>query len=621
MPNARQIERQWIAHFQRSPLVEEGSGRLAGAVAHQLFYGKSREDYPSDLPENFRAFVGEHYDLTREEAMDELLRFQCVIGIRIDRARMWRHLEQFPDDFLKLVKKTRYVLQTFAHARDDFDTANPFRDLGGEVAFLIRIEAGESLAGGQLNLFEEVDLPELYSRLGSLPPGYGNDPLVKQLFERIEKGNESFFLTGKAGTGKSTFLHYFAQSTKKKVLITAFTGIAAVNVGGQTLHSFFLFPHKPLLPEDHEIKRFHKGSDRHKLIQEMDTLVIDEVSMLRADLLEAIDYSLRINGGDPEKPFGGKQLLFVGDVFQLPPVTDADDEVEAQLFGRIFRSEYFFDSPAYKKLAPVYFEFRKAHRQQDDRRFVELLDSVRVCKAGQPELDELNKRCDPGFLPDEEAFVITLTTNNHIARSENARRLQALPYPSVLFEATIEGEFKEQKYPTARTLELRRDAQIIFIKNDPGSRWVNGTIARVDFLTHDLLQVRLQDGSIHQVEPTQWENRKFKYKREQGKIVSEVVGTFRQFPVKAAWAITIHKSQGLTFDRVVIDLGRGAFVNGQLYTALSRCRSLAGIVLKRPIRPDDIIMDRRIIDFHQTEQLLYTLDPPAGATAGGVPST
>lgn len=610
MSTHRQLENQWIANFRRGPLVDADSGKLRIRIAHQLFYGRETEDYPADLPENFRAFVGEHAELQRTEAVRQLLAFLQPAGISLDYERVLRHLELQPDDFLKLVKRTRYILQTLAHARDDFDTANPFRELGGDLAFLQRLATGE--AAGQLHLFEELDLPDLYNRLGTLPPGYGNDPLIRQLFTRIEGGNESFFLTGKAGTGKSTFLHYFAQQTKKKVVITAFTGIAAVNVGGQTLHSFFLFPLKPLLPEDHEIRRFEEHSDRYKIIREMDTLVIDEVSMLRADLLEAIDYSLRINGGNPDRPFGGKQIIFVGDVFQLPPVTDGEDEVEAVLFSRVFRSEYFFDSPAYRKLAPVYFEFRKSHRQQSDRAFVDLLDKVRLCQADLEDLERLNRRFDPSFSVDAGEFVITLTTNNAIARAENARRLRELPYASLFFEATIEGDFREQKYPTSRVLELRRDAQVIFIKNDPGGRWVNGTIAKVDFIAQDFLQVRLQDGSVHKVERVQWENRKFKYRRDQGKIVSEALGTFTQFPVKPAWAITIHKSQGLTFDRVIIDLGRGAFVNGQLYTALSRCRTLDGIVLKRPIRPDDLIMDRRIVAFHETEQLLHRLDESTG---------
>jgi len=248
---------------------------------------------------------------------------------------------------------------------------------------LLRIESEESIHGGQLNLFEGLELPELYNKFSILPENYENDPIIKDLFNRIENSNNSFFITGKAGTGKSTFVQYFAQKTQKKILMTAFTGIAAINVGGQTIHSFFRFPLKPLMPEDDEIIIFKDFTQKYKIIQKIDTIIIDEVSMLRSDILEAIDYSLRRNGGDPNKRFGGKQILFIGDIFQLPPVTDSTDEVVKYLFSEIYKSEYFFDSHSYKEIAPIYFEFNKSHRQKDDLPFVELLDEVRICKVSE----------------------------------------------------------------------------------------------------------------------------------------------------------------------------------------------------------------------------------------------
>ena len=607
MSNTSNIERKWLEDFKKCPLIDKETGTFNGHIAFQMFYGKQDGRYPAGFPEHFATFYNNRESIDKEIAIDTLLRYLHFTGIGIKKENIKKHLEKYPDDYAKLLRKCRDIFKSLAHSDNTLNVNNPFRDNDGDLNFLIRIESGESITGGQLHLFEDIELPVLYNKLSILPDGYENDSIVTELFRRIENSNDSFFITGKAGTGKSTFIHYFAKQTQKRVLMTAYTGIAAVNAGGQTIHSFFRLPIKPLMPEDHEIPLFHNHSEKYKIIEKTDTFIIDEVSMLRSDVLEAIDFSLRNNGGNPNKLFGGKQLLFVGDIFQLPPIIA--EEIEGIKFGEIYKSEYFFDSHAYKKLSPVYFEFKVPHRQKDDAGFVDLLDKVRVCKADEATLNKLNEKYNPNYTPRMDEFVINLTANNAIANAENALRLRELPYSNLPpFEAEIKDEFNESKYPTSRSLELKKNAQVIFVKNDAGKRWVNGTIAKIDFITKDLIEIRLQDGSIHKLEKETWENRKYKFDKIKRRIVSEVVGTFTQYPIKLAWAITIHKSQGLTFDNVTIDLGTGAFVNGQLYTALSRCRSLNGITLKKKLRKEDIIADKRIIDFHETEQMIDSIN-------------
>ena len=599
----RRIERNWIRNFAGCPLVDPETQTFNSRYAYQLFYGQNEESYPEEYPRNFSDLYFRCRKRQSDEAIDGMLKFLRFIGIRMKKQAVMDHLAKYPGDYEKLLRKCYYILKTLAHSTTELNVANPYRDNSGDIYFLLRIESGESIAGGQLHLFEDLELPDLYSRITSLPEGYEQDPVVSDLFARIEHSSRSFFITGKAGTGKSTFIHFFAQKSRKKVLLLAFTGIAAVNVGGQTIHSFFRFPMRPLLPEDEEIAIFREYTHKHRIISAADTIIVDEVSMLRSDILEAMDYSLRKNGGDPDRRFGGKQILFVGDIFQLPPVVDARDDAGRFLFTERFSSEYFFDAPSYRELDPEYFEFRKSHRQGDDLYFVELLDQVRTCRTSAEALRRINERFDPGRQPGQDEFIIMLTSTNAIAHTENSRRLQELPYTEYSFEAGVSGDFPEERHPAEKILRLKKNAQVVFIKNDlAGSRWVNGTIGKIDFVSKDLIEVRLQDGSVHKLEMHTWENRRYKYDRKRNRIVSEVTGTFTQYPVRLAWAITIHKSQGLTFDHVIIDLGSGAFVNGQVYTALSRCRTLDGITLRRRIRPGDIIADPRIIRFHEAQE-------------------
>lgn len=595
----KQVERKWIKNFRKSVLVDLERELFLSHIAHQLFYGRNDEAYPENAPENFVDLYNSYRELDRDAAIDRLMEFLRFIGIDIEKEAIEHHLGSFPSDYDKLFKKGYYILKTFAHYADDLRIDNPYHDNNGDLYFLLRIATSESTHGGQMHLFEEINLPELYNKFTELPPDYDKNPEVKDLFNRIENSNESFFITGKAGTGKSTFIHYFAQSTDKKVIKLAFTGIAAINVGGQTIHSFFRFPLKPLMPKDDEIHRFEDYTEKYKMIQRIDTIIIDEVSMLRADILEAIDHSLRINGGDPNKRFGGKQMLFVGDPFQLPPVVDVNDEVERYLFSEVYPNQYFFSSHAFQEVSPHYHEFKVSYRQEDDLPFVNLLDAVRICNVKENEIALLNRRYNPNYYPTNDEFVITLSTTNAIANVENVKRLRELPYSDFKFEAKIMGEFKPDRYPTSKTLTLKKNAQVVFIKNHPERVWVNGTIAKIDFIARDIIEIRLQDGSKHELRPEIWENRIYKYDRNKKKIVSKVIGTFEQYPIKLAWAITIHKSQGLTFDNVIVNLGTGAFVNGQVYTALSRCRTLEGITLKRKFRPEDIITDERIIEFHK----------------------
>jgi ATP-dependent exoDNAse (exonuclease V) alpha subunit len=422
-----------------------------------------------------------------------------------------------------------------------------------------------------------------------------NSAHFKRTFEAMELTNECLFITGKAGTGKSTLLRHFVKNTKKQVVVLAPTGIAAINVGGSTVHSFFRLPFRPIVQDDEEIHRFAKSTEKFKILHKLDTLIIDEVSMLRADLIDAIDQSLRINGGDMSKPFGGKQVIFFGDLFQLEPVVQ-NNEVERYLFTEYYNSHYFFDARVFQQMHLTCIELRKVFRQTDAH-FIALLDAIRLNKAGDADLEKLNTRIDRYFEPTTNDFYVTLCTRNNTAAGINEYNLSKLGSVEYVYKGIVENEFSLKQLPTEQVLVLKEGAQIIFIKNSATGKWVNGTIAKVHSLGPDKIEVQLANGEIEEVRMETWENKLYRWDAMNRRVKSEVIGTFKQYPIKLAWAITIHKSQGLTFDKMILEMGGGAFAHGQLYVALSRCRSMEGLILREPIRYKDIIIDERVVRF------------------------
>lgn len=423
----------------------------------------------------------------------------------------------------------------------------------------------------------------------------------RHAWDVMTETRETVLITGKAGTGKSTLLRHFVKNSGRTCVVVAPTGIAAINAGGVTVHSFFGLPLRPLMPADSEIKKFAKYHPKYKIMREMEVLVVDEVSMLRADIIDAIDYSLRINLNSPF-PFGGKQVVFFGDMFQLEPVIQ-NSEVERHLFSEIYKSHYFFHARVFEDLPLPNIELTKVYRQQDET-FIHLLNSIRLGNAGEGELEELNSRYNPEYEPDADELAITLCTRNRMADDINDYMLSRLEGKAEEYSGKIEGDFNLRNLPTAPKLVLKKGAQVVFIKNHSSGKYVNGTLGRITALDQMNIWVELEDGEEVVLQKETWENKVYRFDNVNRRIQSDVVGQFTQYPVKLAWAITIHKSQGLTFEKAIIDLGGGAFAHGQLYVALSRCRTLNGLYLRQLIRYPDIIVDERVIDFAHKNLLL-----------------
>lgn len=427
-----------------------------------------------------------------------------------------------------------------------------------------------------------------------------DNPEFQDAWSVITRTNRSVFLTGKAGTGKSTFLKYICANTKKKHIVLAPTGIAAVNVGGQTMHSFFKIPFKPLLPDDPDIanitrlrKMLRYTKEKVKLIRELDLIIIDEISMVRADVIDFVDRVLRVYSGNMREPFGGKQLLFVGDIFQLEPVVTHDMR---DILRRYYKNFFFFNARAFAQINLVSVELKKIYRQTDSD-FISLLDRVRVNRATSNDIARLNQRCNPDYQEVNETFAITLATRRDTVDSINDEHMQALKTTEYTYHGRIEGDFPENSLPTALRLVLKEGAQVIFIRNDKEGRWYNGTIGKVTRLNDDQVYVTLENGEEMDVLPEIWENMQYTYNEKEKKVEEKVLGTFMQIPIKPAWALTVHKSQGLTFNHVVIDFVGGAFTGGQTYVALSRCTSMEGITLLKPLSERDIIVNMAVVDF------------------------
>ena len=418
-------------------------------------------------------------------------------------------------------------------------------------------------------------------------------------WEFVEKTGKSVFLTGKAGTGKTTFLHEVVESSSKRVVVVAPTGIAAINAGGVTIHSFFQLPLHPYIPGMKMESKFAFSKEKRSIIKTIDVLIIDEISMVRSDLLDAVDSVLR-RFRDRNKPFGGVQLLMIGDLQQLTPVVT---EEEAELLSHYYTTPYFFGSHALEKTDYVTIELKQIYRQQDER-FVSILNEIRSGRPSRQAINILNERYIPSFIPDSEDGYIRLTTHNNTANTYNEEQLDLLDEQLYRFDAEISGNFPEYSYPTEVQLDLKKGAQVMFVKNDPSSekRYYNGKVGHVVEIVDDIVLVQCTgDDEPVAVEQLEWENSKYVINEQTQEMETAVQGVFRQYPLRLAWAITIHKSQGLTFDKAIIDAA-ASFASGQVYVALSRCRTLEGMVLATPLRQSAVMTDLRVEDYIEIQE-------------------
>jgi PIF1-like helicase/Helix-turn-helix domain/Helicase len=437
-----------------------------------------------------------------------------------------------------------------------------------------------------------------------------NNPTFQLAVQFVNQTARPVFLTGKAGTGKTTFLKYIRENSFKKMAVTAPTGVAAINAGGTTLHSFFQLPFGPFLPSVQQgwnaespaysdpnslFRNIRFNAPKRELLQELELLIIDEISMVRADTLDAVDTILRHFRQQPLLPFGGVQMLYIGDLFQLPPVVPPQ---EWELLKAHYASPFFFDAQAIRQSQPVYLELNKIYRQ-NEARFINLLNNIRNNRTSPEDLELLHDYYQPEFMAPKNDHYITLTSHNARADSINQEELNKLRGSLQTFTATVTGEFNDKAFPAEKTLSLKEGAQIMLIKNDKGEtrRYYNGKIGIISRLTTDKITITFPDEPDELVlEKEVWRNIRYHYDKEKDKIVEEELGSFSQYPIRLAWAITIHKSQGLTFDKAVIDAG-SSFAPGQVYVALSRLTSLQGLVLRSRIHPSSISTDPRVVAF------------------------
>ncbi|MDP2642678.1 MAG: AAA family ATPase [Candidatus Peregrinibacteria bacterium] len=420
----------------------------------------------------------------------------------------------------------------------------------------------------------------------------------KRALDLMENTDKTLFITGKAGTGKSTLLQYFRETTGKNIVALAPTGVAAINVKGQTIHSFFHFP--PHITKD-TVRDKEPSKKLIELLKHIDVIVIDEISMVRADLLDCIDEALKFYLGN-DTLFGGIQMIFIGDLYQLPPVVSSKEERE--MFQTYYLSPYFFDAKILENIKIEIVELEKIYRQKDPE-FIELLNKIRNSSIQDNDVKRLNSRYIQDFdgYDDKKSFCITLTTTNAAADNLNGRKVSQLKTKPKIYHGDVTGEFDNKHFPTSLELEMKIGAQIMLLNNDKAGRWVNGSVGKIIDIKSDeetggdFLVVELQDRSRVEVSRYSWEIYKYIFDRGRGKLDVDIIGSFTQYPVRLAWAVTIHKSQGKTFENVAVDIGNGTFAQGQVYVAISRCTSFEGLILKKPIYKKHIWVDRNIMRF------------------------